>query len=377
MITFVEKYRAYIWSAPFKARVDNHALAWLKTYSMDKSYIGRWIVRLDRYHTIIELEPVTNTKMLTASAKRKNFMSDWKRIRPTKQRLRMGFLSWTKRPTTNCDSLGGLTSPGTPYQDIPNLPGHPAEKKMLAKGDPVPLQLVVQSELVQQELTRLGINSIAPLNKAVNVAPDVMLKIRDLLDREVERHDHEQMETMQRLTITEKTETRLVAIWSRDVELVCRSIVNQLVSSIPKDVLLRTSYMECQQSIATQTAQEVNVELGSRVTRRVQFTDMKEEYEPSWDCSSGDETLSGESCTFGLRQDDLSGESTSERPKEGILSGESRNTINKSEDDDAESIGSSEDSQSQLSQPWENGPETTSNSDASEIAIHSLLVEWR
>ena len=28
-----------------------------------------------------------------------------------------------------------------------------------------------------------------------------MLKLRDLLDREVERHEHEWMETMQRLTI--------------------------------------------------------------------------------------------------------------------------------------------------------------------------------
>ena len=54
VITFVEKYRAYLGSAPFKLRVDNRALAWLKTYSMDRSYIGRWIVRLDGYHMIIE-----------------------------------------------------------------------------------------------------------------------------------------------------------------------------------------------------------------------------------------------------------------------------------------------------------------------------------
>ena len=53
VITFVEKYRAYLGSAPFKLRVDNRALAWLKTYSMDQSYIGRWIVRLDGYHMII------------------------------------------------------------------------------------------------------------------------------------------------------------------------------------------------------------------------------------------------------------------------------------------------------------------------------------
>ena len=68
---------------------------------------------------------------------------------------------------------------------------------------------------MQQELTRLGINSIALLNKTVNVAPDVMQKVRDLLDREVESHDHEWMETMQRL------EKRPVATRSRDVELDC------------------------------------------------------------------------------------------------------------------------------------------------------------
>ena len=41
VITFVEKYRAYLGNAPFKLRVDNHALAWLKTCSMDQINIGR------------------------------------------------------------------------------------------------------------------------------------------------------------------------------------------------------------------------------------------------------------------------------------------------------------------------------------------------
>ena len=54
VITFVEKYRAFLGSAPFKLLVDNRALAWLKTYSMDQRYIGRSIVRLDGYQMIIE-----------------------------------------------------------------------------------------------------------------------------------------------------------------------------------------------------------------------------------------------------------------------------------------------------------------------------------
>ena len=39
-----------------------------------------------------------------------------------------------------------------------------------------------------------------------------------------------------------------------------------------------------------------------------------------------------------------------------------------------DSISSSDDSKSQT---WGNVSETTSNSDASEIAIHSSLVEWK
>ena len=47
VVPFVEKYCAYLGSAPFNLRVENRALSWLKTYSMDQSYIDRWIVRLD------------------------------------------------------------------------------------------------------------------------------------------------------------------------------------------------------------------------------------------------------------------------------------------------------------------------------------------
>ena len=60
VITFVEKFRAYLGSAPFKLRVVNRALAWLKAYSMDHSYSGRWIVRLDGYH--MNIKPRTRDK---------------------------------------------------------------------------------------------------------------------------------------------------------------------------------------------------------------------------------------------------------------------------------------------------------------------------
>ena len=187
-----------------------------------------------------------------------------------------------------------LDKPGHPIPGHPELPVETAaEIKVLARGEPVPLDLLVRSKLVQQEHTRLGINSITLLNRTVNVAPDVMGKLRDLLDREVDRHDREWMETMQRLTVTEKTRKRPVIIRGRDVERDCQSIVNQLVNSMPKDVLLRILFTERGKSTPVQVTEENRVKSKSSFTRKVRFTDAREEYEPSLNCSSGDATMSG------------------------------------------------------------------------------------
>ena len=156
-----------------------------------------------------------------------------------------------------------------------------------------------------------------------------MRKLQDMLDREVERPDHEWLDTMQRLTITERTEKRPVAIRSRDVELDCRSIVNQLVSSIPKDFPLRTLYVERQQGTGIQTVQEVSVNLKSCVIRRFQFTDAREEYEPTSECSSGDETLSGDSNMSGLAMMICPGCPLKKRRRDKVLSVESRNIKSK------------------------------------------------
>ena len=54
---------------------------------------------------------------------------------------------------------------------------------------------------------------------------------------------------------------RAVAIQSRYAERDCRSIVNQQVNSIKKDVVLRTSYIGHQLLISTQPARGAIVEL--------------------------------------------------------------------------------------------------------------------
>ena len=99
--------------------------------------------------------------------------------------------------------------------------------------------------------------------------------------------------------------------------------MNQLVTSMRKDVLLRTSFIERGRPTSVQVTEEVRVKSKSSFTRKVHFTEVKEEYDPSSDCSSWDETMSGESDTSQSVQDHLSGERLMRPPRDRNLSGES------------------------------------------------------
>ena len=356
---------------------------------MDQSYFGRWIVRPDGYHIIIEHRTRDKHQNADSLSKKAEFYERLEEKQANQAEVKDGFSFLDKETYDKTPLTRWLDKSGHPIPRHPELPVETAaEIRVLARGDPVPLDLLVRSNLLQQELTRLGINRIALLNRTAGV----MGKLRDLLDREVDRHDREWMETVQRLTVTERTEKRQVTIRSRDVERDCRSIVNQLVTSMPKDVLLRTSFTERGKSTQVQATEEVRVRSKSSFMRKVQFTDAREEYEPSLNCSSGDETMSGESGIFEHVQDDLSwetmlgqpkdrmlsGEPDSRLPRDKVLSGESRNITDRSENNDMESIGSSDVPPTHSgSRSWENTSETTSNSEVSEIAIPSLLVEWK
>ena len=81
VVTFVEKYRAYLGSEPFKLRVDNRAVSWLETYSMDRSYIGRCIVRLDGYDMIIEDRTIDKHQNADNLSKKTNSTRDKSRGR--------------------------------------------------------------------------------------------------------------------------------------------------------------------------------------------------------------------------------------------------------------------------------------------------------
>ena len=143
VVTFVEKYRAYVGRALLKLRVDNRALSWLKTYSMDQSYIGRWIVRLDGYHTIIEHRMRDNYQNADSLSKKTEFYKRLDQKRANQAEIKEGFSVLDKKTYEALPLVRWLDKSGL---SIPGHPGLPVEKaaevKILSRRDPVPLDLL-------------------------------------------------------------------------------------------------------------------------------------------------------------------------------------------------------------------------------------------
>ena len=171
-VTFVEKYRAYLGSAPFKLRVDKRALSWLKTYSMDQIYIGRWIVRADGYHMIIEHRMSDKHQNSDRLSEKTEFNERWDQKQANQAEIKEGFSFLDKETEEALPLTRWFDKSGHPIPGHPELPVEKsAEIKILSQKDPVPLDLLLRLNLVQQELSRMNINSLSLLDKTVQPHP--------------------------------------------------------------------------------------------------------------------------------------------------------------------------------------------------------------
>ena len=124
---------------------------------------------------------------------------------------------------------------------IPGHPELPVEKAAEIKKDQVSLDLLLFSNLVQQELSRMNINSLSLLEETMQVTPQVMRMLGELLEREVTRDDPEWASVMASVTVSEKVNIKPSRRQHKENERNCRTKVHQLVYSIPKNVLTSTS----------------------------------------------------------------------------------------------------------------------------------------
>ena len=145
VVTFVEKYSAYLDSEPFKLRVDNRALSWLKTYSLDQSYLGRWIVCLDGYNMIIEQRTRAKHQSPDSLRKKTEFYERQEQREADRPEIKDGFSFMDKETYDSLPLTRWLDKSGKPIEDHPELPKEPPEKTILKKNRGMPIGIILKS----------------------------------------------------------------------------------------------------------------------------------------------------------------------------------------------------------------------------------------
>ena len=228
----------------------------------------------------------------------------------------------------------------------------------------------------------MNINSLSLLDKTVQVTPRVMRMLGGLLEREVTRDDPEWAAAMASLTVSDKVKIIPSIRQHKDNERNCRSIFQQIVSSMPHEVLTSTSYGRKEQKNDTQkkTATFKDQDRESEKVERKLLQDCLsgetnvEKNRRVQDQYPGQESLSGESEIDEKvpdKRQDLGNKVLSEkfrwmRRRHGPDLTEGADSITDSSIDDS-SRNSGIDTYSDRN--------SSSGSELSELAIHTLLVE--
>ena len=163
------------------------------------------IVKLDGYHMIIEHRMRDKHQNANKLMKKTEFYERLEQKQANQAEDKEGFSFLDKEtyevlPLTRWLDKSGHPNPGHPELSVERA----AEIKIQSKKGPVPLNLLLRSNLVQQELSCMNINILSLLDKTVQVTPQVMRLLGGLLERELTRDDPERAAAMASLTINEK-----------------------------------------------------------------------------------------------------------------------------------------------------------------------------
>ena len=230
---------------------------------------------------------MTNTRMLTASAKKNEFYERLEQKQASQAEIKEGFSFLDKETYEALPLTRWLDKSKNPIPGQTELPVEKeAEIKILSKKDPVPLDLLLRSNLVQKELYRININSLSLFDKTVQITPQVMRMLGGLLKREVTRDDPELAAAVASLTVSEKVKIMPSRRQHKDNERDCRTIVQQLVSSIPHEVSTNISYRRKEQGNDTQKKKTVTFVDQDKEGEKVERNQVQ-------DCLSGRRTVRG------------------------------------------------------------------------------------
>ena len=238
VVTFVEKYRAYLSSEPFKLRVDNRALSWLKTYSMDQSYIGRWIVRLDGYDMIIEHRTRDKYQNADSLIKKTEFYERQEQREADRPGIKDGFSFMDKETYDSLPLTRWLDKSGKPIEDHPELPKNTTKETILKKNRGMPIGIMLKSKIVRETLKAKGYDLNQVEKGEAQIDDDLKRLLEKLADDKpvIQENCKEEPE----VTILRKSGTASDGNTSKVTNLDGKEVVQSLVEKIPADLLEQT-----------------------------------------------------------------------------------------------------------------------------------------
>ena len=238
VVTFVEKYRAYLGSEPFKLRVDNRKLSWLKTYSMEQSYIGRWIVRLDGYNMIIEHRTRDKHQNADSLSKKTEFYERQEQREADRPEIKDGFSFMDKETYDSLPLTRWLDKSGKPIEDHHELPKEPPEKTILKKNQGMPIGIILKSKIVRETLKAKDYDLNQVETGDAQIDDDLMRLLEKLADNKPVIQ--EKCKEGPEVTILRRSEIVSDKNTSKVTNPDGKEVVQSLVEKIPDDILEQT-----------------------------------------------------------------------------------------------------------------------------------------
>ena len=208
------------------------ALSWLKTYSMDQRYIGRWIVYLDGYNMIIEHRTRDKHQNTDSLSKKTEFYQRQEQREADRPEIKDGFSFMDKETYDSLPLTRWLDKSGKPIEDPPELPKGKSRENSLEKdprdadGDDVQVKIVREKgyDLNQVETGKAEMNE------------DLMRLLEKLADDKPVVQGEEEPE----VTILRRNEADDGEDSSKERKPDGKEVVQSLVEMIPEDTLERT-----------------------------------------------------------------------------------------------------------------------------------------
>ena len=238
VVTFVEKYRAYLGSEPFKLRVDNRALSWLKTYSMDQSYIGIWIVRLDGYNMIIERRTRDKHENADSLSKKTEFYKRQEQRKADKPEIKDGFSFMDKETYDILPLMRWLDKSRKPIEDHLELPEELPERTILKKNGGMPMDVMLKSKIVSETLKAKSYDLKQVEAGSAKIGEDLRGLLESLADERpvVQTNDRDKPE----VSTLRRGEAAYGEDSLKEKQLDGKGFVQSLVEKIPEEIQRRT-----------------------------------------------------------------------------------------------------------------------------------------